>query len=155
MSVAKSNTAPAKAAGYSGTPLVQKLGMKPAMCVLLVDAPKAFKKTLGVIPEGVVLTTASRSKPAAKRFELAVVFCKEASGLFDSFMAAAAVLDDAGGLWMAWPKKTSSLKSDVTENLLREVLLPTGYVDNKVCAIDQDWSGLRFVKRKELRTNPK
>jgi hypothetical protein len=91
-------------------------------------------------------------KRAGKQpFDVAVVFVKSRATLKKAFTEAVQSMTEAGGVWLAWPKKSSGVVTDVTEGVLREVVLPTGWVDNKVCAIDDIYSGLRFVKRKELR----
>lgn len=96
-----------------------------------------------------------KSGARAKNVDVAVVFVKERRALAKAFTSATRSLVEAGGLWIAWPKKSSGVATDITEDVLRELLLPTGYVDNKVCAIDETWSGLRFVLRKELRKTPR
>ena len=123
-------------AGYSGTPLPQKLGIGPGSRVLVVGAPRDFK-----------LIRAAGKKP----FDVALVFVPSRAKLAKAFERAAAAMTEAGGVWLAWPKKSSGVKTDVTEDVLRDVVLPTGWVDNKVCAIDETYSGLRFVKRRERR----
>lgn len=139
-------------AGYSATPLPQKLGIKEAHKVALVGAPPGFDATLGALPTGatVTRTLASRAK-APPLLDVIVVFAQQRAALADQLAAARARLQQAGGLWIAWPKKASGVPTDVTEDAIRAVALPTGLVDNKVCAIDDVWSGLRLVIRKELR----
>ena len=130
-------------AGYSGTPLSKKLGIKEGSKVLLVNAPKGFALDL---PEGAKVVQRAKSD-----VDVAVLFTTERSKLVDRFLEAAAASKKEAGIWIAWPKKASKIATDVTENALREDLLPTGFVDNKVCAIDERWSGLRFVLRRALR----
>jgi hypothetical protein len=132
-------------AGYSGTPLWKKLGVAPGHRVALVRPPHGFAKLLGPLLDGVSLVG-----PRA-RADVAVVFVLSRAELARDFTRVAARLEPAGGLWVAWPKKASGVATDVTENVARDVGLPTGYVDNKVCAIDDVWSALRFVLRKENR----
>jgi CheY-like chemotaxis protein len=129
-------------AGYSGTPLPQKLGIKPASTAGLIGAPDDFPKTLGVLPEGAKLVRAPRNP-----VDLIVWFTTSRQGLAGN-LARIARLAGTGGLWIAWPKKTSGVPSDLTEDVLREVILPTGLVDVKVCAIDETWSGLKFTRRR-------
>jgi hypothetical protein len=131
-------------AGYSGTPLVQKLGIKAGHRVGLLNAPEEFERTLGPLPEG-----AATTRPAAGKqpFDVIVLFLTKRAALEREFGSAAERLARAGGLWIAWPKKASGVPTDLTENILREVCLPSGLVDNKVCAIDETWSGLRLVVR--------
>jgi hypothetical protein len=128
-------------AGYSGTPLPKKLGVKPGHRVLLVDAPSGF--AIDPLPAGVTVD----DKPAADWYNVIVAFCPDSAALMDGFAGWRARLDSAGGLWIAWPKKSSGLPTDLTENVVREIGLAAGLVDNKVCAIDETWSGLRFVIR--------
>jgi hypothetical protein len=141
-----------QAAGYSGTPLAKKLGIKDGGELALVDAPPSW--SVPDLPEGVTVTRtpsgARRTTTPLAEVDVALVFCRAAvdvaaiSSLVESLGANSA-------LWVAWPRKAGGHVSDVDENLLREVLLPTGVVDVKVAALDVDWSGLKFVWRKENR----
>ena len=136
------------AAGYSGTPLPQKLGIKENHKVAILRAPAGFDKALGTLPTGAVTTT----KLAGKQpLDVVIVFVTKQSELVPAIKSVRPRLEQAGGLWIAWPKKSSGVATDMTEQLIRDVALPTGLVDNKVCAIDDTWSGLRLVIRKELR----
>ena len=127
-------------AGYSGTPLDQKLGITPGARVLVVDAPDGF-----IVPgDGVVVS----SGPV----DVALVFVRSRAALEAAWPSVTAALVADGGFWVAWPKKASKVPTDMTEDVVREVALPQGLVDNKVCAIDDVWSGLRLVVRKELRS---
>jgi hypothetical protein len=137
-------------AGYSATPLAGKLGIKPGHRVALVDAPESFAQTLGELPEGVTLHT---GVPGKVPFDVIVFFTDRRARLRQRFAALAARLSPAGGFWVAWPKKASGVATDLTEDLVREVGLDGGLVDNKVCAVDETWSGLRFVFR--LQDRPK
>jgi len=135
-------------AGYSGTPLPQKLGLKPGARFGLVKPPPDFARTLGALPAGV----AAREVPAGRsQFDVLVCFAPTMAEVARRIPALKARLDPAGGLWMAWPKRTRKpspgMVTDVTENDVRAVGLAAGLVDNKVCAIDDVWSGLRFVFR--------
>jgi hypothetical protein len=135
-------------AGYSGTPLPQKLGLRPGARFGLVKPPADFARTLGELPAGV----AAREVAAGKsQFDVIVCFAPTMAEVARRIPALKARLDPAGGLWMAWPKKTkkprSGMASDVSENQVRAIGLAAGLVDNKVCAIDDVWSGLRFVFR--------
>jgi hypothetical protein len=128
------------AAGYSGTPLPKKLGIKAGSTVLLIGAPRGFRPQLGELPPKV--TFVSR---ASKPVDLAVWFVtrrRELEGRMPA-LAGAAI-----GLWVAWPKKASGVASEVSENLVRDAGLAHGLVDYKVCAIDAVWSGLKFAVRK-------
>jgi CheY-like chemotaxis protein len=132
-------------AGYSGTPLPKKLGVKPNSTVALVGAPKDFEKTLGELPEGVRL-----KKRADGACDLVVWFVRMRAELYDRIKEMSELTGDAGadGLWIAWPKKASGVASDMTENVVRETGLASGLVDYKICAIDATWSGLKFARRK-------
>jgi hypothetical protein len=134
-------------AGYSGTPLPRKLGIREDSRLLLVGAPADFAATLGDLPPAVELV-----EPGAGAVDVAVLFGVEAAAVEGRFAALAAALQPAGSLWIAWPKRSSGVASDLDENRVREIGLAAGLVDNKVCAIDATWSGLRFVWR--LRDRP-
>jgi hypothetical protein len=127
-------------AGYSKTPLVGKLGIKPNCRLAVIGAPKGFEKTLGNLPEGV--------KPVDRgTFDVAVAFFTSKSELTKKLSALRKRMDPAAGLWIAWPKKASGVRTDITEDRIRELALASALVDNKVCAIDEVWSGLRLVIR--------
>jgi hypothetical protein len=136
-------------AGYSGTPLAQKLGIKPGYRVALVNAPKDFATTLGELPEGVVL--ASGTPAPRKPPDSVICFVSHRGDLMRFFPALRARMLPTDSLWLCWPKKTSGVATDLTDHVIRQVALPTGLVDNKVCAIDATWSGLRLVVRLEHR----
>ncbi len=136
-------------AGYSGTPLARKLGVKNGMRVALIGAPKEFGPELEPMPVGVKVLR----RPAAD-LDLAMLFVTSRADLSRRFPKVAAVLPPAGSLWVAWPKKSSGVATDLTEDVLREVCLPRGWVDVKVCAVTDIWSGLKFVLRKENRPRP-
>jgi len=130
-------------AGYSGTPLPGKLGIKEGAVVALVDPPAGFAETtLAPLPMGVRLARAEEA-PA----DVIVFFTHARSDLEARFGTLAGALKANGGLWVAWPKKASRVPTDLDENVIRELSLQAGLVDNKVCAIDETWSGLRFVFR--------
>lgn len=129
-------------AGYSGTPLTKKLGIKPGARVLLWGAPDGFETDLEPLPEGVDLR-----RRLASGIDVALLFVTTRKDLERRFATVAARVPPAGSIWVAWPKKSSGMSTDLTENLLREVVLPTGFVDTKVCAVTDVWSGLRFVRR--------
>lgn len=130
-------------AGYSGTPPAKKLGIGEGTALVLAGAPDGW--TLPDLPVGVAPRTSLRG-----RFDVAVVFVRSAAELRRRAESVARATPDEASVWLAWPRRAGG-HSDVTEDLLREVLLPTGLVDVKVAAIDEDWSGLKFVRRKELR----
>lgn len=131
-------------AGYSGTPLPKKLGIKEGAVVAVVASPGGW--TIAGLPGGVTVRSTLRG-----RFDVAVVFVRSAAELRRRAEAVSRATPDEGAVWIAWPRKAGGHDSDVTENLLRELLLPAGLVDVKVAALDDDWSGLKFVRRKELR----
>jgi CheY-like chemotaxis protein len=131
--------------GYSGTPLVKKLGIKPDAVVALINAPEGFERTLGKLPPGVLL----RRNPRGKR-HLSLWFTTSQRELQKRIRAMVTIVGD-GGLWILWPKRSSGVGSDLTQTVVRNVGLAAGLVDFKVCAVDATWSGLRFVRRKEGR----
>jgi len=131
-------------AGYSATPLPQKLGIKPLHSVALLGAPAGFARVLGTLPAGVKTVSALEGRAP---FDVIVLFVTSAAELTRRFVPTAKRLEPSGGFWVAWPKKASGVPTDVTENLVRAVALEAGLVDNKVCAIDDTWSGLRNVVR--------
>jgi hypothetical protein len=135
-------------AGYSGTPLPKKLGIKPGTRLGLVGAPDGFAETLGDLPDDVSPRRVARDK---NQFDVIVCFARSSKELARDLPALPARLHPTGGLWIAWPKKSamklSGLPTDLTEAEVRARGLATGLVDNKVCAIDDTWSGLRFVVR--------
>ena len=134
------------AAGYSGTPLVKKLGIKPGMCVLLAHAPVGYTRTLGALPAG--LAWARRADPTV---DLVQHFSHQRSELAPALVDYRARLRSDAMLWISWPKKASKVHTDITEDTVRELALPLGWVDVKVCAVDAVWSGLKLVVRKTLR----
>jgi hypothetical protein len=136
-------------AGYSGTPLPQKLGIKEGSRVALVGAPDGFESALQPLPERVKLSRRIGSSPV----DVILFFTVRASDLEKRFSSLARSLVPNGGLWVAWPKKASGVPTDLTENDVREIGLASGLVDNKVCAVDGVWSGLRFVFR--LKDRPR
>ena len=133
-------------AGYSGPPLVKKLGIKPGTRVWAKDAPKHYKKLLGALPDGAVLS----SQPG-KDLDLIHLFTSSRSRLRADVKGLMARIRRDGAIWVSWPKKASGVESDVTEDAIRELALPLGLVDVKVCAVDETWSGLKLVIRKENR----
>ena len=130
-------------AGYSGTPLPKKLGIKPGMTVNLLGAPDDFAKTLGPLPDG-----ASLAWDASGPAPLAVWFLGSMAELAAGLAWAINAVEERGGLWMAWPKRASGIATDVTQQAVREAGLAAGLVDYKVAAIDKTWSGLLFTRRK-------
>jgi hypothetical protein len=139
-------------AGYSGTPLAKKLGIKDGVVLALVGAPARW--SVPDLPAGVKVRRVRSAPTGSTRdtfvADVTVAFCRT-SGDVVALVTAVESLPSTGALWVAWPRKAAGHVSDVDENLLREVLLPTGVVDVKVAALDTDWSGLKFVWRKENR----
>jgi hypothetical protein len=133
-------------AGYSGTPLPKKLGIRPGARVALVDPPPGAERLLEPWPDGAELVDAD-----AAELDVLVFFVAERAELAARFGALVQGLVPAGSLWIAWPKRSSGVVTDLTENVLRDVILPSGLVDTKVCAIDGTWAGLRFVRRLATR----
>ena len=131
-------------AGYSGTPLAKKLGIRAGAGVLLAGAPLDLATALAPLPEDVHLTDRARG---TARFDVILLFARSAAELGRRFSTLAARLQPAGGLWVAWPKKASGVDTDLGDGVVRRIGLAAGLVDNKVCAIDETWSGLRFVIR--------
>ena len=126
-------------AGYSGTPLVKKLGIKPDDRLALVGAPKGFQKELVDLPE-TVKAVSDRAEA-----EVTIVFARSAADFEVRFATAAKHMTTAGMIWAAWPKKASGIQSDLDESKIRNYGLSIGLVDIKVCAINETWSGLKFV----------
>jgi hypothetical protein len=139
---------PSAPAGYSGTPLVRKLGIKPDSRLGLIGAPDGFDDTLGELPLGVRVVR----RLGGPMFDVIVAFFDRRSELERRLVTLVGALDYAGGLWLAWPKRASGVPTDLTDNVVRDLGLATGLVDNKICAIDQVWSGMRLVYR--LRDRP-
>lgn len=129
-------------AGYSGTPLPQELGVKAGQRLLLCDAPEGFAATLGELPEGVQVLDRPRAP-----CDVIVAFFRDEDDLARRFVGLASRLRPAGGLWIAWPKRAAKVVTTLDEGIVRRIGLAHQLVDNKVCAIDEVWSGLRFVVR--------
>jgi hypothetical protein len=133
-------------AGYSGTPLAKKLGIKVGQRVAFPGAPDDFATLLGELPKGVSI----RGR-AAGPLDVIVFFTKRRAELERRLPTLRRAMDPAAGLWIAWPKRSSGVETDMTEDVARELGLANRLVDNKVCAIDETWSGLRLVIRLEDR----
>ena len=132
-------------AGYSGTPLAKKLGIEGDVVFTVRHAPADFASTLGDIGDAVW------QHSLLAPLDVIVAFHTLRAAVVTEWPKLTAPMQPAGGIWIAWPKRASGVRTDITEDALRADLLPTGWVDNKVCAIDDTWSGLRFVLRTELR----
>lgn len=131
--------------GDSGTPLHKKLGIEEDMTVGISGAPDGFEVLLGVLPNGVEFHDGLMPS------NMFIVFSRLSSEMESGFHSAMASIPADGAIWVAWPKKASGVETDLTGDTMRELFLPTGMIDNQVCAIDETWSGLRFVVRKENR----
>jgi hypothetical protein len=128
--------------GYSGTPLPKKLGIREGSRVAVVSAPRGFDDALGALPTGAQVRTSARG-----RLDVVLFFVTRRAELARRFPSFVRALEPAGGLWVAWPKQTSGVATDLGFDAVQQVGLDAGLVDNKVCAIDGTWSGLRFVRR--------
>lgn len=133
-------------AGYSGTPLPQKLGIKPGTIIVLIDAPDHYRKILGNIPSGV--NFAARPVENTKFVHL---FVKERGTLLRHLESLRQKIAEDAVLWVSWPKKSSGVVTDISEDVIRNVALPLGFVDFKICAVDEIWSGLKLMIRRENR----
>jgi hypothetical protein len=129
-------------AGYSGTPLAKKLGFKEGHRVAFPSAPDGFRALLGELPAGVTV-----KERASAPLDVIVFFTKSRAELERRLPTLRRAMDPAAGLWVAWPKRSSGVETDMTEDVARELGLANRLVDNKVCAIDEVWSGLRLVIR--------
>lgn len=137
---------PAPASGYSGTPLLKKLGLKEGGTMVLLNAPIGMEELMVPMPPAATL-----GNRLAASNELVVLFCKDMATLKKALPPTSRKLHADGSLWISWPRKTSALFVDLTEDGIRAVALPTGLVDVKVCAVNADWSGLKLMVRKEQR----
>ena len=132
--------------GYSGTPLAKKLGIKEGSRLLLVGAPDGYLALLEPLLEGIQFDT-----QLSAATDIVQIFTAQRVELEQLLSSYRAKLKPTGVVWVSWPKKSAKVPTDITEDTIREVALPIGYVDIKVCAVDQVWSGLKLVIRKELR----
>jgi hypothetical protein len=137
-------------AGYSATPLPQKLGIKPGTIVVLIDAPEDYRKLLGQIPSGVNFAT----RPVGNT-KFIHVFARERRVLEKQLQLLREKIAEDAAIWVSWPKKSSGVPTDITEDVIRSVALPIGLVDIKVCAVDDIWSGLKLMIRRENRKSNK
>ena len=133
-------------AGYSGTPLPQKLGIKPGLTVVTINTPANYRRLLGAIPEGV--TFSDYLKPDSSFVHM---FINKRSELETRLSVLREKIADTGTVWVSWPKRSASVPTDVTEDVVRAIALPLGFVDVKVSAIDETWSGLKLMVRRENR----
>jgi len=133
-------------AGYSGTPLVKKLGLKEGSVVALVDPPPGFDSLLVGLPDDITFRSQLRG-----RIDIVVSFFDQRSAFERRLPAVTKAMDRDGSWWVCWPKKASKVPTDMTEDVVREVVLPVGLVDVKVAAIDEVWSGLKVMWRRDRR----
>jgi len=136
-------------AGYSGTPLPQKLGIKPGLMVVTINPPANYRRLLGQIPDSV--TFSERLKSGSSFVHL---FTSRRSEMQKKMSILRDKISDNGAIWVSWPKKSSGISTDVTEDVIREIALPLGFVDIKVCAVDETWSGLKLMIRRAKTENP-
>ncbi len=129
-------------AGYSKKSLIEKLGIKDGFAIAILGAPENYAATLGMLPSGV-----KQSRTLAGPLDFVQFFCSKRSALEDDFPALKQALSPCGMLWVSWPKASSGVPTDLGENVVREIGLANGLVDVKVCAVDEVWSGLKFVYR--------
>jgi hypothetical protein len=134
-------------AGYSGTPLAKKLGIVAGSRIFLTDAPKNYMKLVAPLPEGVRVLGKIDSET-----DIVHIFSTERARLKAALKTSLRKLRQDASIWVSWPKKSSKVPTDITEDTIREVALPMGLVDIKVCAVDEVWSGLKLVLRKKNRT---
>jgi hypothetical protein len=133
-------------AGYSGKPVVQKLGIQPGFCIFVEGAPSAYGDLVGKLPAGVRVA----ARPKAP-LDMVHLFVTEAAGLAGKLRGYRAAIVPDGMIWVSWPKKSSGVATDLSDVVVRDTALPLGLVDIKVCAIDETWSGLKFVVPKNQR----
>ncbi len=138
---------PAETSGYSGTPLAKKLGFKPGHRVAVVGAPSNYRRLVAPLPEGVEIGDQVRRTTDVVHF-----FTASKAELGKKLATWLGVLAPDAAIWVSWPKKASKVPTDITEDTVRAVALPMGLVDIKVCAVDETWSGLKLVLRRELRS---
>ncbi len=137
-------------AGYSGTPLPQKLGIKPEAEVITINEPANYRRLLGKLPTGVTFSKSIRSEAGFVH-----LFATRRSDLGRQLSILRRKISDTGTIWVSWPKKSAGAPTDITEDTIREVALPLGLVDVKVCAVDDIWSGLKLMIRRENRKSLK
>ena len=141
-------------AGYSGTPLAKKLGIKPGMTVAVVGYSRDYAELVVPVPEGVrmvTLDTLPNGRVSASKTDILHIFTNSRDELFRLLDEARGVIRQDGMIWVSWYKKAAKLPTEITEDTIRDAALPMGLVDVKVCAVDEKWSGLKLVIRKENR----
>jgi hypothetical protein len=132
--------------GYSSSSLTKKLGLGPGMSITMLGAPAHLPQLLGRLPDGVRV-----KQRLTGQLDIVLIFARRAADIVRNMPALRSAIAPDGMIWVAWPKRVSKVPTDLTEDVIREVVLPSGLVDVKVCAIDETWSGLKLVIRKELR----
>lgn len=132
--------------GYSGTPLSKKLGIKPGMNVVAIGAPDGYLELLAPIPDGVNISSEPQNGP-----DILHIFTNARDGMLRSLAEGKAMIRQDGAIWVSWYKKAARLPTEITEDDIRDAALALGLVDVKVCAVDEKWSGLKLVIRKENR----
>jgi len=137
-------------AGYSGTPLAQKLGIKSGTTVVALNAPSNYRKLLGKLPIDVTFTNRIGANG-----NFVHLFTKNRSELAKQLKELRKQIAENGVVWISWPKKSSRVTTDITEDVIRDAALPIGFVDIKVCAVDETWSGLKLMIRRENRKSTK
>ena len=135
--------------GYSGTPLARKLGITSGSAIHTIDAPRAYRAMLAPLPDGVTFMAR-----LSDDVDIVHVFATAASTLEAALPRIRKQMRADAAVWVSWPKKAAKVPTDVTEDVVRAIALPTGLVDVKVCAVDEVWSGLKLVIRKQLRSEP-
>ncbi|HZE55445.1 MAG TPA: DUF3052 domain-containing protein [Bradyrhizobium sp.] len=135
-------------AGYSGKPLTQKLGIKPGFCIFVDGAPSAYGDIVGTLPNNVKIVAGLKAP-----LDMVHVFVTETESLANKLVAYRAAIAPEGMIWVSWPKKSSGISTDLSDVVVRNIALPLGLVDIKVCAVDDIWSGLKFVIPKDQRNS--
>lgn len=138
----------AKSAGYSGTPLARKLGISEGESVVALAAPANYPKLLAPLPHGARIVTRAGASPTFVH-----LFATSRRDLAELLKSLRSSIAQDGTVWVSWPKKSAKVATDITEDGIREIALPMQFVDVKVCAVDETWSGLKLVIRKEARTS--
>jgi hypothetical protein len=135
--------------GYSGKPVMEKLGIKPGFFIFCAGAPAAYADIVGQLPAGVTMASAAKAP-----LDMVHLFATEAKGLAAKLRDYRKAIAPDGMIWVSWPKKSSGVATDLSDVVVRDTALPLGLVDIKVCAIDDTWSGLKFVIPRDQRAGP-
>jgi hypothetical protein len=145
-SLAEARLSEERMAGYSGTPLAKKLGIKSRMIIHVVNSPRDYGALVDPLPDDVIFASG-----AGQELDLVHIFTASRSELIETLIRYQLKIKQNGAIWVSWPKKASGIPSEVNEDTVRDLALPMGLVDTKVCAVDEIWSGLKLVIRKENR----